>query len=413
MNAVAAVPPKMDAAAYCPLGDGSHLAAGFAALGPITQAFDPLFLAGGTPASRVAAEQVAHFIEAWRYGSSALRAYMVNSRENALHFAYYAELRAALSLFAYSGISINQISGCGYLDQAGAFVTFKSTENNRTHPTVWAAWPEWVKRTDAQSLLERMRLAPGVALGDFRDVLAAYAPVGVLTDWGYDLVSGTLGDHTARNNSSYDPLLADAPLFEMTDACVDLVRQIWRSLIRGASGVAFDQDLIIFLADRSVRSIAGESPGHADYLAGQRTMLEAVSARTGVDVTDIEQAINKPYSPALFQYALMPTTQPENVLSRAFFLLRLASIAVEQNLGLPASGQARAWVRNWLTSVGLFPSDGSMDVEDVAADYELSLEQFVPQPPHPRGLWDIGMAEHSSRLSRPEAFISWGLPLSA
>lgn len=413
MSAVVQATPKMAASVYCGAADGASLAVGFAGLGPVGNPLAPLSQLAANVAApvRVAAEQVAHFIEAWRYASSALHAYMVNSRENALHFAYYAELRAALSLYAYGGISINYVAGSYYLDGNGARVNFKSETNNRTHDTVWATWPEWIKRRDAQNLLERMKLTAGVTLADFTNVLSGYAPANVLSDWGYDLISAAQDDHTARNRSSYNPLLADAPLVSMSDACVTLIRDIWRALLVGSGGITFDQDLIIFLAERSVRSITAEVKGAPLYTKEWGDMLTAVSARTGVEVAAIEQAMAKPYSVTFFERALEQVSEAENVLSRAFFLVRLASIAVDEHAAVPASSAARQWIRNWLTSVGLFPGDGSMEVADVLADYEDALQQFTPSPPHPGGLWDPQMAKHSSRLTRPEAFISWGVTL--
>jgi hypothetical protein len=400
----------------CQEAIGAHLAAGYSAFGPITGQLDALSRPANqvTPAVRVAAEQVAHFVEAWRYVSSALQAFMTNARDNALHFAYYAELRASLSLFAYSGISINQFATSYYLDAAGSKVAF-DVEGNRTHSVVWAIWVQWVQRPDAQALLKNIRLAPSVKLDDFTASLSGYAPQAVLKDWGYDLVANAKDDRRARNDSTYNPLLADKPLFQMDNDCLELITDVWRSLIVGINGIGFDEELIKYLVDRSVKAMISKPPTDPDYAADyakrRKRIAEEVSKSTGATTESIEQLLSSKFSERIFDCARERKSETENVLCRAFFLLRLASLAVQRNLELKASAPAREWFKNWLINAGLFPSDGSVAApQDMVADYELALSSFAPDEPFPRGIWDKHMVEHASRLARPDAFLSWGLP---
>jgi len=47
-----------------------------------------------------------HALDGWRYLSAALVSLLNGARTEALHLAYYAELRAALSILAGSGIAV-------------------------------------------------------------------------------------------------------------------------------------------------------------------------------------------------------------------------------------------------------------------------------------------------------------------
>ena len=402
----------------CNNATGIHLVGGFKDLGPITTPLDTLSGPTSSASTKVAAQELAHFVEAWRYASASLHAYMTNARANAVHFAYYAELRAALTLFAHSGISVNQVAGCFFLDASGTLMPF-SMAKNPTHTTVWGLWKEWVKRADAKDLLGGLRLTAGVKLKDIADTLSLYAAPAILKGWGYDLIEQTLEDHTWRNKSSYDPLFATEHLFQMDIQCVGLIKDIWHSLVGGQGGVGFDENYIRFLVDRSARALVGA----ADSQAGidmeveeavrrkREQIIASVSASTGTSAEMIRISLNQEIHRDMLKKADEHSSAPENVLSRAFFLLRLAALAIESNLGASDSAPARQWLRNWLVNAGLYAENSEIQIEDVRQDYEEALASFAPVGPFPSGIWISGMSEHANRLARPEAFLSWGLPL--
>jgi hypothetical protein len=101
--------PKVDYAVICRNASGLAVQQAFNSLGPITK-FEDLLCPPGklTGPTELASEQVFHMIEGWRYASAATTAFLNNSQQTALHFAYYAELRAALSLLSWSGIRVKQ-----------------------------------------------------------------------------------------------------------------------------------------------------------------------------------------------------------------------------------------------------------------------------------------------------------------
>ena len=57
-------------------------------------------------AEYLALSSACHAIDGWRYISQSAFAFLNGSRTQALHLAYYAELRAALSILSRSGIGV-------------------------------------------------------------------------------------------------------------------------------------------------------------------------------------------------------------------------------------------------------------------------------------------------------------------
>ncbi|MFJ1288414.1 hypothetical protein, partial [Acinetobacter baumannii] len=80
--------------------------------------------------------------DAWDYFSCAISAVLEGNIYNAIHFAYYAELRATMSFLASEGIGV--FNGINYyVDSTGKCKRF--TGNIATHKFVWPALNEWSK----------------------------------------------------------------------------------------------------------------------------------------------------------------------------------------------------------------------------------------------------------------------------
>lgn len=189
----------------CQHADGRSTVTGMGSLGPVASFSDLLLPSNANPQTTLAAEQLVHLVEGWRYAAAATNSVLSHAKDQALHLAYYAELHAAMSLFAWSGIRVKQ-GAYYYLDSNGNQVR---TAPQRTHEAVWGLWKEWVKRTDAKSLFnDNIRLHPSVTLSDVVGSVRYVNTAATLTNWGLDLWDAT-HDHIARNNSSYEARLAD------------------------------------------------------------------------------------------------------------------------------------------------------------------------------------------------------------
>ncbi len=97
-----------------------------------------------------------------------------------------------------------------------------------------------------------------------------------------------------------------------------------------------------------------------------------------------------------------------NMLCRAVFLLRLATLSVSDRLPQSDVG-VKTWIANWLEHAGLRDKDSEVEFADLAEDWRLALEEFSPQEPMPLTLWDDQNARLSTLLSRPDACVAWGV----
>lgn len=389
---------------FCSNADGAGVIAGLAAVGPVA-GFSDLLLAGQSPSPQaaLAAEQIVHLIDGWRYASSAVAAYLNHAEGAATHFAYYAELRAAMSLFAWSGMHINQ-SGHYYLDRGGARVDVSPM---RTHTAVWGVWQQWILRPDARSLFyDKLRLLPAVSIGTVLSALQYSLPNQIFQGWGFDLLDISK-DHHARNHSSYEPYWATTPLTRMTAQDVDLVRSLWSLFLSDGTNLVFDGALASYFVEQVLPTMT-KLPHSVD--AQRQKIAAEVSKKTGVSAADIERRLTPTsYDFTAISLASSNAVGTKNILCRAFFLLRMAMLALKGNLAMTSNTSAKKWLENWLDHAGIWSPTLGIDLADVEEDYRLALlgldSSSVSLP-------DIKLGENlqcSAILSRPDACIAWGV----
>lgn len=392
----------------CAAASGHSVMAAFARLGPINDMTDVLYnAASNDAASLLASEQLMHLLDGWKYASAAFSAYLANSRSAATHFAYYAELRAAMSLFAGSGIRINQDDSY-YLDSTGNRNAIIG--DTRTHSITWAVWQEWIKRQDAIELLtHHVRLISGVSLKDFAGSgnLMSFA----LQHWGYDLLS-LANDRGARNKASYIPTIS-SPLHQMLDLEANLIKRIWSLLLPTEHGVGFDTALINFLITKTARAYHQADPNKSidEHVA---LIIDGASTQTGVDARLIRSLlVDSQPDIELFEKAANQSNDVGNVLCRALFLLRMASLSVENAMSANGPDPAAKWLRNWLSSGGLY-EEQEIDPRDLSEDYRVAQgEYFIGTSSLPHCLWSPSEPNlpSSARLVRPDAFMAWAIAL--
>ncbi|MDH0214206.1 hypothetical protein EGJ12_18900 [Stutzerimonas stutzeri] len=404
-----------DYATICQRSDGAPVAQGFEKLGPINK-FEDLLCpqTNQDPAARLAAEQIFHMIEGWRYISAATTAYLSHSKHTALHFAYYAELRAAISLLSWSGIRVRQADHY-YLDSTGSK---KIVTNSPTHKAVWGLWQHWVKRPDAERLFrDQIRLTPGVCLADVLKALQYVKPSQTLQSWGIDLAK-IQDDHTARNNSSYEAFWIDAPLSKMAEEDLKLILTLWKLLLPQDSGLRFDSTLISFFVKEALPAMQAQSEqAKAEGAAAPSTLIDSIekiaatiAQNTGADLSAISRRLDLSlYETTPFSLASSVDTKPENVLCRAFFLLRLAMLATKLNLSLAKNKAATEWLTNWFEHAGLWSSTLLVEPQDSPIDYELALQDFEATNELPFDIWSPKNAAQTAKLTRPDACLIWNI----
>lgn len=217
----------------------------------------------------ISASAPAHLIDGWSYLARATDAILRGDLNAAIHFSYYAELRAAMSLLACEGIGVFNRKH-PIIDQTGLSTvpvrkitgTWNKTtkkfnpKDAGTHMVVWPLLHHWGSLKRAANLIEELVAPDGYTLRQWLNALSITTPTKAiskqwLTTWGTDL-SRLSEDHDSRNMASYRPSefrLAPAPT---APNAIEFVSDLWK-LFEPTVGGKFPQ-LEKELLKRIVRS---------------------------------------------------------------------------------------------------------------------------------------------------------------
>jgi hypothetical protein len=362
----------------------------------------------------LAAESLVHATEGWRFLSSALTALLAHSEKQALHFAYYAELRAVVSILASYGLRV-RYPHSSYLEVGGS-EQIPSWKSEGTHRLVWRLWSDWALTTPAEALfLDGLRVHPAVSLRHFKDAISQVSASANLTAWARDLQLDH--EHTARNNASYEAGYSRENLSFMDSADFDFVRNLWALAEPSAIGLQFEVQLVHWMlkAAAAEEERAGlAASGHAGAGAQWTTRVMAEVERvTGVPVAELETALSMSAAPSpIFGFAFDPVVGAKNIASRAFFLLRLSTLPISSAFAHTPNTLGKTWVREWLKHAGLFDPTAGIAPIDVWADFEHLAGLTAPAPPLPAQLWqNPTIAQDTLRLGRPDAVMAWSVSL--
>lgn len=193
----------------------------------------------------ISASAPAHLIDGWSYLGRSTDAILRGDLNAAIHFAYYAELRAAMSLLACEGIGVFN-GKHPIIDQTGSYTspikhitkswnkTKKKYESQgaSTHKTVWPLLHHWGSLKRASDLIEELVAPDGYSLRQWLDAFRIPTSIRAiskqwLTSWGTDLTRLT-DDHDSRNMASYRPSefrLAPAP---DASSAIEFVTDMWK-----------------------------------------------------------------------------------------------------------------------------------------------------------------------------------------
>jgi hypothetical protein len=178
-----------------------------------------------------------HCADGWSFLGRALDACSRGDDTTCIHLAYYAELRAAMSILATEGIgifddrhfvvtSINRCKPIGALRRDGR-------SNQRTHSIAWLAIEYWATLLRSANLLRQIIRPGGIAMGDWLDAFGAGSTSRAiatkwLQTWGLDLKRLSIGeDRDSRNQASYRPTrLAQTPYTNALERSI-FIRNLW------------------------------------------------------------------------------------------------------------------------------------------------------------------------------------------
>lgn len=176
----------------------------------------------------IGASSISHLLDGWGYLSQAANALLNGNSSAAIHLAYYAELRAVMSLLASEGIGVfsNEHIGLTSSDGFKFFQKYKrreyipatkrvETRDNKigTHVFAWEAFDKWC-RSDVKPSYDILRLFK-VKGCSFSELLPGFHPSATplasssiakswLKKWAFD-VKKYKSDRALRNFVSYRP----------------------------------------------------------------------------------------------------------------------------------------------------------------------------------------------------------------
>jgi len=307
----------------------------------------------------ISASAPTHLIDGWSYLGRTTDAILRGDLNAAIHFAYYAELRAAMSLLACEGIGVFN-GKHPIIDQSGtstspikkitkSWNTAKKKydlQSATTHRTVWPLLHHWGSLKRAANLIEELIAPDAYSLRQWLDALSIPSSMRAisknwLTTWGTDLTRLT-EDHDSRNMSSYRPSelrFAPAPA---APRAIEFVADLWK-LFEPTTGGRFPQ-LEKELLKQIVR--ASGKPITANALETNLGMAPATAAIWQIYLTNPDEP--KPLTLSDKNSDVDQTDCSFQVTSRAALLLFLATGSTRKHLidaGYSSDNLAFFWHR--------------------------------------------------------------------
>lgn len=329
----------------------------------------------------VSASSPAHVIDGWSFLGRAVDSALRGDTYSAAHFAYYAELRAAMALLASEGIGIfsrrHAVIGKAEtipFPKAPEFGKGKNTEG--THQLVWPVFRFWSSLRRASELLDELIQPEQVHLSTWLN--AKKTPISSraigqrwLAKWGIDLET-VRDDHDTRNLASYQPSeFRSAPSYGARNTA-EFVISLW-SMFEPGVGRRFPE-IERQLLRSAVRMGGGLSPNEIEQVGF--TALEAANWNNFFTAAD---------EPLPFYFAESATSIEETtchlrMISRAALLLFVASGSSRhllQNAGYTAETIAFWWKKHGVDRGLWSPSDIPDDPMDAWADITIAIDEVA------------------------------------
>ena len=273
----------------------------------------------------VACSAPLHLTDGWNYLSRAFESASRGDRYASYHLAYYAELRAAMSLLATEGIGVfnrQHVALNGNLD-AKLF-------NLSTHEGAWQFLSTWSCQPSRFSTLLEAIVLHSRSLSDWLEEVGVVEPArhvvarDWLRSWSIDL-KVVSSDGARRNEMSYRPTRIRAPAPGPVDTSSEIISPLfdsWTELEPSAdrAGINLDWSLL-----RQALKLVTKR-GLCTYPSFSAT-LQHLSRELPDHLFNVLKSESRSAGAILRQASVLPgsgvTATP--VLARALLLLRLAS----------------------------------------------------------------------------------------
>jgi hypothetical protein len=287
----------------------------------------------------IAASALLHCSDAWSFLGRSVENLTRGDRDCARHFAYYAELRAAISLLATNGIGIFDKKHI-VLDSAG----FCHYINGQTHVMAWSCLEAWadLNLSSSRFLLPETIQFHGNTLNEW---LNYFWPGGTSTPnlvtkewlqtWGLDLQRLSM-DRDSRNESSYRPTRLNRIHALNVSETSDFICDFWKLFEPSGQSLfeLIDKHILRLSLERWYLSLTGKKVDNnpRDFENRIRLMLNKASLSDNLQKQLLEFFVRRSdvEDPIIFKQArgTAPFSDQQHhlqVISRAVLLLRIAT----------------------------------------------------------------------------------------
>ena len=371
----------------------------------------------------LAATGPSHCLDGWTFLSRALAALLSGDTHSARHLAYYAQLRAALSLLHCHGIGIfNRVNfavdASGILHHIGTNSAAKSGLG--THTAAWAALRGWSDQMGTASAFLNSVKFRDVSLQDCIDAVwpsAVGAPLvsKVIENWGVDL-KRSAEEHESRNISSYCAHAFNAADSQLSSR-LELVQSIWRGLEPDGGGgfPSLDRHLLRKFLELMKQEQSKISPQHNLW----KTAFQRLDSRIKKFVPqDFLEHVEEPTDLLVFSHA--NSKQPGDVhamICRGLLLLRSATAVVRSALLDAQFDLAADDLQAWFDTVGINrgfwsankPPERFDDLWDEVSYAVSDLDQHVSVNPGDQRDFVASFGAQLVFLSQAERACIWGV----
>lgn len=382
----------------------------------------------------IAASIFTHCSDGWRFLGKAISLQSRGDNNTSVHLAYYAELRAAMSLLAAEGVGV--FNHTHIILRDGPLRAQVLTHAGGTHKFVWDALEYWSSRRLSAQILAKVVTPGGIELADWFHTfgIGNYTHIvgrSWLRSWGIDIKRYS-EDRNLRNHASYRPSRIVAKNSTNADKSIDFIKRLWK-LSEPTPASRFEEIDRHLLRESLCLVYSSSIPPFANPRLPGNTAAYEAWIKSNIQNFNFSQSIEnqwvkfltwkiEPDKPLILDSAANKGyVESENyhhhVIARAFLLLRIAtgingSLLNELSINMQ---DLDFWWESEIEDNGLLHSHAEIDnFLDLWSDIDIALQDVESweqgqQLPYSYSQLVTNLSQPISRLSECERISLWGL----
>jgi len=318
----------------------------------------------------ISASAPTHVIDGWSFLARAIESTFRNDTYSAIHFGYYAELRAAMALLASQGIGIFNRKHPIICERISKCI------QGSTHQIVWPILKHWTSLVRSYNLLEKIIHVEDLPISEWFNICNVTTPARAvgqnwLRTWGIDLEILDV-DRTKRNLVSYRPSEFCQPSMPTTQDIISFTHDVW-ALFEPESNRDFPV-LELHLVKKALKNANAIMPSTSEI---RNKGIESIKANEIVRFLSNDNDVPLPLKLSEKQSKVEEPYCHLEIISRALLLLFVATVTVRHlllNAGY-TSHNLEFWWKRYGKNRGFWDeSNEPEDPKDIWADIRLSLE---------------------------------------